>query len=214
VGWAVGDGQEHGDDPGWDAHEAGILYDLLEKEVIHAFYVRDSRGIPKTWIAKMRLSMLRLTPKFSSNRAVREYVEKYYLPAAAGYCERTANESSLAIELCGWSKSIAHGWSSARFGSVETRSEGNQYAFHVQVFLGGLDPNAVAVELYAEPQADGRVFRQKMELREQHRDSDGSVLYSSKVPANRPVTDYTARVVPFESRASIPLEATQILWQK
>ena len=214
VGWAVGDGQEHGDDPGWDAHEAGILYDLLEKEVIPAFYVRDSRGIPKTWIAKMRLSMLRLTPKFSSNRAVREYVEKYYLPAAAGYCERTANESSLGIELCGWSKSIAHGWSSARFGSVETRSEGNQYAFHVQVFLGGLDPNAVAVELYADPQADGRVFREKMELREQHRDSDGSVLYSSKVPANRPVTDYTARVVPFESRASIPLEATQILWQK
>jgi starch phosphorylase len=34
VGWALGDGQEHGDDPAWDAAEAEALYDLLEREVI------------------------------------------------------------------------------------------------------------------------------------------------------------------------------------
>ncbi len=32
VGWALGDGQEHGDDPDWDAAEAAALYDLLERE--------------------------------------------------------------------------------------------------------------------------------------------------------------------------------------
>ena len=31
VGWAIGDGQEHGDDPAWDAAEAEALYDLLER---------------------------------------------------------------------------------------------------------------------------------------------------------------------------------------
>jgi starch phosphorylase len=30
VGWAIGDGQEHGDDPAWDAKEADALYALLE----------------------------------------------------------------------------------------------------------------------------------------------------------------------------------------
>jgi len=214
VGWAIGDGLEHGDDPVWDKHEADTLYDLLEKEVIPAFYTRDNRGIPTTWVTKMRASMLRLTPKFSSNRAVREYVEKYYLPAADSYSERAANESKLGIELANWSKSIAQGWSSVRFGSVATRSEGNQYTFEVQVSLGGLDPSAVEVELYAEPQADGRIFQQKMGLREQLRDLGGYLWYSAKVPANRPVTDYTARVIPSESRASVPLEANQILWQK
>ncbi len=38
VGWALGDGQEHGDDPAWDAAEAEALYDLLEREVIPEFY--------------------------------------------------------------------------------------------------------------------------------------------------------------------------------
>ena len=46
VGWALGDGQEHGDDPAWDAVEANALYDLLEQEVIPEFYTRDKNGIP------------------------------------------------------------------------------------------------------------------------------------------------------------------------
>ena len=46
VGWALGDGQEHGDDPAWDAAEAEALYDLLEREVIPEFYARDGQGIP------------------------------------------------------------------------------------------------------------------------------------------------------------------------
>ena len=85
VGWALGDGQEHGDDPAWDAVEANALYDLLEREVIPEFYSRDGGGIPTAWIRRMRESMARLTPRFSANRTIREYTEQYYLPAAALY---------------------------------------------------------------------------------------------------------------------------------
>src|SRR5207249_406008 len=46
VGWALGDGQEHGEDPAWDAAEADALYALLERDVLPAFYTRDARGIP------------------------------------------------------------------------------------------------------------------------------------------------------------------------
>jgi len=70
VGWALGDGKEHGDDPAWDAVEAEALYALLEKEVIPEFYDRDSKGIPVAWVARIRESMARLTPRFSANRTV------------------------------------------------------------------------------------------------------------------------------------------------
>ncbi len=62
VGWALGDGREHGEDPAWDAVEAEALYALLEKEVAPAFYSRDQQGIPVAWVARMRESMARLTP--------------------------------------------------------------------------------------------------------------------------------------------------------
>ena len=87
VGWALGDGREHGDDPAWDAAEAEALYDLLEREVIPEFYARDAQGIPTAWVARMRDSMASLTPRFSANRAVGEYTEQHYLPAAAAYRE-------------------------------------------------------------------------------------------------------------------------------
>ena len=99
VGWALGDGQEHGDDPAWDAVEAEALYDLLEREVIPEFYTRDEQGIPTAWVARMRESMARLTPRFSTNRAVREYTEQYYLPAAAAYRERAADKGAIGVEL-------------------------------------------------------------------------------------------------------------------
>ena len=94
VGWALGDGQEHGDDPAWDAAEAANLYDLLEREVIPEFYTRDENGIPNAWVARMRESMARLTPRFSTNRTVREYTEQHYLPAAAAYRGRAADKGA------------------------------------------------------------------------------------------------------------------------
>jgi starch phosphorylase len=82
VGWALGDGQEHGDDPSWDAAEADALYERLEREVIPSFITVMSKGIPRAWVARMRESMAQLTPRFSANRTVREYTEQHYLPAA------------------------------------------------------------------------------------------------------------------------------------
>ena len=70
VGWALGDGQEHGDDPAWDATEAAALYNLLEDQVIPEFYTRSRQGIPITWVKRMRESMAGLTAQFSANRAV------------------------------------------------------------------------------------------------------------------------------------------------
>ena len=89
VGWAIGDGRERGDDPSWDATEAEALYGLLEREVVPEFYTRDEYGIPRGWVARMRESMARLTPAFSANRAVRQYTEEHYLPAAAAFRRRS-----------------------------------------------------------------------------------------------------------------------------
>ena len=150
VGWALGDGQEHGDDPAWDAAEAEALYQLLEQEVVPEFYTRDPNGIPTAWVARMRESMARLTPRFSANRTVREYAEKYYLPALAAYQERAADKGALGAQIVNWRHTLERKWAGLRFGDVKIESAGQQHTFEVQVFLDELDPDAVRLELYAE----------------------------------------------------------------
>ena len=59
-------------------------------------------GIPAAWVARMRESMARLTPGFAASRAVREYTEQHYLPAAAAYRERAAHKGAVGKQVVDW----------------------------------------------------------------------------------------------------------------
>jgi len=215
VGWALGDGREHGDDPAWDAAEAEALYHLLEAEVVPAFYTRDERGIPTAWIAKVRASMTRLTPRFSANRVVREYTERYYLPAAAAYRARAASKSALGVELLEWRSNLAERWREARFGAVhgETEASDRQHVT-VEVYLGRLDPEAVAVELYANAPGGGPSEHHPMARVRKLEGTANGYLYGVTVSTSRAPGDFTPRLIPYHPAATVPLEARQILWQR
>jgi len=214
VGWALGDGQEHGDDPAWDAAEAEALYALLEGDVIPAFYTRDQLGMPTGWVAKMRASMARLTPRFSTNRVVREYTEKYYVPAAAAYRTRAADHGGRGAELVAWRQALAAHWPEARFGAVSVEKHGTEQQVTVEVRLGRLDPEAVRVELYADPVGDGEPERHTMERARKLDGPDHGYEYGVSIPAARALGDYTPRLLPCHPIASVPLEAREILWQR
>ena len=216
VGWALGDGREHDDDPGWDAAEAEALYELLEQEVIPEFYERTGAGIPEKWIARMRESMARLTPQYSANRTVREYTENHYLPAAAAYVARANQNGRVGVEILDWQRNLAAAWGSLRFGPLTVESRDGHHHFEVVVHLGGLHPNAVNVELFASGEGGSEPSRTRMERGNAL--SDGGILYSAtlgnELGNERNPNDFTPRVVPHHPDASIPLEAPQILWYR
>ena len=212
VGWALGDGREHDHDPAWDAAEAEALYDLLEREVIPEFYARDAQGIPTAWVARMRESMARLTPRFSANRAVGEYTEQHYLPAAAAYLKRAAGKGAAGKNIAHWENALKEKWSTLRFGEVKVQTNAVQHIFEAEVFLNGLDPNALRVELFANAIDGGNPIRQEMTRVRPLAGADGGFAYVAQVPATRPVNDYTARIIPHYPGVPVPLEAHFILW--
>jgi starch phosphorylase len=214
VGWALGDGREHGDDPAWDAIEADALYDLLEREVIPEFFTRDESGIPTAWVKRMRESMARLTLRFSANRTVREYTEQHYLPAASAYRERTADKGALGRQVVDWQHELEQKWGSLRFGEAQVETRDEEHVFDVQVYLDELDPKAVRVELYAEGVNGGSPVRQEMKRVRRLAGASGGYVYRGAVPAARPPADYTARVVPCREGVRVPLEFARILWQR
>jgi starch phosphorylase len=212
VGWSLDDGQEHGDDPSWDARDAETLYDLLENEVIPEFYARDEQGIPTAWVARMRESMAQLTPRYSTNRAVREYTEQHYLPAATAYRARAADKGVVGVALMNWRSSLVQHWNAMHFGEMKQETENEQHIFEVQVYLDGMDPEAVRVELFAEGVNNNLPERIIMN---QVRELVGAIngyTYRAEVPATRPASDYTARIIPHHEAASVPLEDQHILW--
>lgn len=212
VGWAIGDGREHDDVAQWDAIEAEALYTLLEREVIPQFFERDGQGIPRKWVGRIRESMARLTPAFSANRAVIEYTEKHYLPAAAEYLARAGDGAKLGTELLGWREQLARSWNDVRFGPVQVEQRDGLLHFDVPVDFGGLKPDSVHVELFAESQNGGEPFREIMQPNGQA--AGNSHHYLAAAPATRNAADFTPRLVPFHPHALGPLEAPEILWRK
>lgn len=191
VGFALGDGKEHGVE--WDQTEAAALYALLEQQVIPEFYTNKS-----SWIHKIRESMAHLTPQFSSNRSVREYTEKYYVPAAENYLKRQKNNGALAEQIVNWERSL--NFEKVSFGEVKITTTQEFHLFEAAVNFAGLDPKSVKVELYSP----GRI--QEME--------GVNGIYRAKVPATLPAESFTLRLIPNFPGVAVPLEASQILWQR
>jgi starch phosphorylase len=214
LGWALGDGQEHGGDSSWDAVEAEALYERLEQEVIPEFYTRNEKGIPAAWVARMRESMACLTPKYSAGRTVREYVEQHYVPAATAYRARAAANAADTRRLVDFRNRLTMKRTEFRFGAVTVETGAGQHRFMADVFLDDISPGTIRVEIYADGVGDASPVRQEMNIVGNAVDGARSTKYSASVSSGRPSADYTVRMFAQCRGLSVPLEADWIVWAK
>lgn len=158
--------------------------------------------------------MAQLTSRFSTNRAVREYTEQHYLPAASAYRERAAGKGEIGADIVNWRHALDEHWATLRFGDVKVEDGGEQHIFEVQAYLDDLDPDLVRVELFANGVNGGAPERVEMERVHQLVGASNGYAYRVGVPAKRPASDYTARLIPQRDGVAVPLESSRILWQR
>ena len=86
------------------------------------------------------VKMARLTPQFSADRTVREYTEKYYLPAASAYLKRARERGAPAARLLGWQRAMAHNWAGVRFGPLRAETNDGHHLIQLRVDPGARVP--------------------------------------------------------------------------
>ena len=208
LGWAIADGGESPDEE-QDARDSQTLYSILEQEIVPEFYARDAAGMPRQWLERVRRSMAVLAPIYSSSRMARDYVEQYYLPGAAELRRRMANGGERGRELGRWELHLRRHWPKLRIGESTVFGDETTWLFSVPVDLGEIEPEDVAVQLYAEPHDGGTPFIAELSLA-----ASNTQTFTGSAPANRPAEDYTVRIIPRYAGAAIPAELSLILWQK
>jgi starch phosphorylase len=158
--------------------------------------------------------MARLTPRFSADRAVRQYTEQRYLAAAAGYRSREKDKGEVGKSMVDWERRLKHQWNAIRFGAVSVEARGEQHLFEVQVFTQDLDPACLRVELFADGVNGAAPALQEMTRAGQLPGKIRGYTYTAQVSSARPREDYTARVSPYFAGVAVPLESDRVLWQK
>lgn len=215
LGWALGDELEHGNDPFWNGTEAEMLYELLEHQVIPEFYRRNSENIPIAWVTRMRESMAQLTPKFSVNRSLKEYIDNYYVPAATKYRKYSMNKGSEGKS----STRLLNDWKitskNLHFGHFHAEKRNNENYFEIEVYIDNVDANSVKVELYADGLNGFRAEKYEMHREvNTKRNKNGCEIFYVATSATRPLNDYTARLFLATEDIRAPADTGYILWQK
>ncbi len=211
AGWAIGGGREH--DGSGDAEDARELYALLESQIVPEFYDRDLENIPRAWLRRVRASMTRLTEPFSSDRMVREYAERFYVPAARAFADRSGDGAELARDLEAWHERIESHWWGIETGELVATPAPGGWRYEAQVILGAVQPKDVAVQLFAEPERDREEpMVTTMTLERPVHGAINGYVYSATIETSRPPDHFTPRIVPHHPNAMTPLECARVTW--
>lgn len=215
LGWAIGDGLEHADVAANDMREAEMLYELIESQIVPEFYDRDSQGIPRSWVARIRASMVQLTPRYSSNRMLREYAERYYHPLAERFSDRAAHGAAAAREVNVWLERVAMTWQKVRIEAPRYSEVEGTVTVEAHAYLDDLSAEEVVVELYAEPVERGEPGeRIPLERREALVGTSAGYRYEGTFRPERPLEHYSLRARPWRADVIWPLECGEVLWQR
>jgi glycogen phosphorylase len=81
-GWVIGHGPEAANWPDQDKNDAESLYTLLEEKIVPLYYQQSRNGIPHEWVKMIKESISSIMPQFCASRMMKEYTQKFYIPAA------------------------------------------------------------------------------------------------------------------------------------
>lgn len=223
IGWAIGHGETYEDPDYQDQIEAEPLYDLLECDVVPSFYDRGVDGLPRQWIVRMKASIGNLCHFFNSHRMVREYAERFYLPAAKRFQGLSAAEMARFKALAAWRKRVLDNWSQLRVeevggDSLEDIEVGSGVRVRARVYLGALTTEDVAVELYlGRVNAAGEIVEaEATRLEPVAADTEGHFIFDgTAVPCSKSgLHGYTLRALPRHPDLATPFLPGLIVWAR
>ncbi|MCV7289563.1 glycosyltransferase family 1 protein [Mycolicibacterium wolinskyi] len=208
-GWEIPTADGLADETRRDDLEAAALYDLLESTVAPKFYERDEHGVPTRWVEMVRHTLRVLGPKVLASRMVRDYTEKYYLPAAQSL-RRTVEAASgepfgAARELAEYRNRAEEAWPKIEitdvdsYGLPDTPLLGSELTLTATVQLAGLRPDEVVVQAVLGRVDAGDSIVDPVTVPMNHTGSGdgGTEVFSTTTPL--PVAGpvgYTVRVLP------------------
>ncbi|MEE8484200.1 MAG: alpha-glucan family phosphorylase [Nitrospinota bacterium] len=220
TGWAIGAGEDYEDQDFQDSVEGRALYNVLEKDVVPLFYDRGNDRVPRNWLAKMKTSMMKLNPVFNTNRMVREYAEKFYLPLGLGWQKSVEKDPEIMKNLAGWKQKMKKEWKSLRILEVKeddgiSHKVGDQKEVEVLLELGNIEPKDIIVEFYygymdgSHDLTDGKAATLKCE----ENIKGGMYKYKGNIPCeNAGLHGYAIRILPYHKHLVRQYIPGLILW--
>lgn len=154
AGWALAQERSFDVQEFQDELDAETIYNILEQEIVPAYYNKNKKGISSIWASYVKNTISEVAPNFTMRRQVNDYIERFYKPQALRYSLLKADNNKVAKEIVVWKANVASKWDGIKMiesfiddGIDNTYKIGDSHPAKVKLNLNGLDANEVGVEV-------------------------------------------------------------------
>lgn len=219
-GWSIGGPENYKTEAERDSVEAESLYSLIEQEIAPTYYAKENgTDFSPAWMALMKESVKHIAPFFNTHRMVKEYYERFYVPAH-NYGLILSDNAKVA-QVAAWRKKIAENWYRVSVTDVTPQPEnailmGDKVNFKARITLGNLTPEDVQVELYLGQRGTlgDMVKEATIGMNCVGQEGDAFMYEVSMSPVNSGRQDYALRVLPKNDNIPNVLTPLFIRWEE
>ncbi len=207
IGWSLVDSKYRINHDFQNEVDSETLYHILENEVIPMYSERNNENIPVKWVEKMKNSISQITPKFNTERILKEYMEKYYKKLQIQNNRIVKNQYEGAKEIVIWKHTVINSWNNIKVISMDIFDTGykllpigTDLTPHIVLDLNGLSSAEIGVELILTNSIKGEENFNKIIFTTELipiKSDDHHVIYECKTPINQTGTfEYGFRIFP------------------
>jgi len=110
AGWALPKKRSFENQDLQDDVDAETIYNMLEYEIVPAYYSFNEQGIPVEWISYIKNTMVKIAPEFTMKRMIDDYYERYYSKLFVRNKYLIYNNFEKAKELAAWKQTMREEW--------------------------------------------------------------------------------------------------------
>jgi alpha-glucan phosphorylase-like protein len=201
AGWALTNERTYDNQEFQDNLDAEIIYSMFESEILPTFYNRNEQGISTEWVRFIKNTIAGVSPKFTTRRMIRDYVNQYYKKQYSRSQKILEKDFELAKRIASWKRRMLHDWDNIEVNEVslfdqqtDTLDTGTEYEGRVVLDLNGIDPEQVGVELVITENMQELIHIEQFRL---SKVNGSEAIFEAKLLSDQPGTfNYGIRVYP------------------
>jgi phosphorylase/glycogen(starch) synthase len=154
AGWALKEERTYTNQDIQDELDAETIYNILEDEIVPAFYAAGDDGIHHKWIGFIKNTISGIAPHFTMKRMLDDYSEKYYSKLFERTADLQMNNYELVKQITTWKRKMLRGWDSIEIVSLMVPNStdkplhiGEVFTAEIIIDTNELSPEDIGIEL-------------------------------------------------------------------
>jgi glucan phosphorylase len=129
AGWALPKKRTFESQELQDDVDAETIYNMLEYEIVPAYYSFNEENVPSEWVSLVKNTMVKVAPEFTMKRQLEDYRQKYYNKLFNRSKYVINDNFKVAKELALWKRNMMDNWDTIEVSNYSFERPGENVYF-------------------------------------------------------------------------------------